>query len=130
MPTRDLILQQALAATCEDRNAAYGPPEFQLHAAESLMDLLLGRRDAALQFLNMRPMCPVEIQAARMVCVKLSRIFCGPIFTADSYVDLAAYAAIMGEAAARSHLLEEKAREEKAQDEFKIEGNNFIRTSK
>ena len=96
MTIRGNILELARQATDNDRNREYGDPYFQLGLAGDLKFLLrLQHRE-----IGLRQIGNAEWEAIDMVCTKLSRVVLGQV-KRDTYIDLAAYAAIAGECAAR-----------------------------
>lgn len=92
---RECILKTALDYTCGDRNASYGDPTVQLGLAGHLKGLVWEYYAQN----GSRLIVPAEREAIDMILTKLSRLIVGPEPGQDTYIDLAAYAAIAGEAA-------------------------------
>lgn len=89
-PIRVEILREGEALTHGARDAEYGPPAINMAAAGEMKHLM--RRHAT------RTLSPAEWEALDMVVTKLSRLLTGTP-KRDTYVDMAAYAAIAGEIA-------------------------------
>lgn len=89
---RGSILEAARAATEGDRNKSYGDPGDQLGLAGVLKEIVRAHM--------LRDVSPGEMEALDMVLTKLSRAVMGEAPGRDTYVDMAAYAAIAGELAA------------------------------
>jgi hypothetical protein len=78
---RDAILAKATEYTMSDRNAQYGDPGEQMALAGELKNVI--------RTYVTRDILPAEL--------KISRAVIGPDPGADTYIDMAAYAAIAGE---------------------------------
>ena len=96
LPVRGQLLALASEATCGQRNLAYGDPSVQLALAGQLKHLCHSFFHAGK---DVRHIKAAEWEAIDMCLTKLSRIVMGPVITKDTYIDLAAYAAIAGECA-------------------------------
>ena len=92
---RGKILLEAKNLTEGDRNRTYGDPAVQLSLAGELKAVVHNAHMAS----GKRAISAAEWEAIDMVLSKVSRIVLGPKARTDSYVDLAAYAAIAGEIA-------------------------------
>lgn len=97
---RDFILDTAREATMGDRNRTHGDPMDNLGLAGELKVLFRTYARKA-----MRPISAAEQEAIDLCLTKISRIAVGSL-NPDNYIDLAAYAAIAGEAATRSAINE------------------------
>ncbi len=88
-PTRVSILNEAVSLTTGDRLNDYGPPEVNFQRIADLWNVQFARllRDGS-------RFTPTDV-ALGMAQVKLARAVQSPI--RDTFVDLAAYAAIAGE---------------------------------
>lgn len=91
-PARVEMLAEAMDLTWGARDKEYGPPAINLRAAGDLK--------ATMRKHIVRDIGPAELEALDMVLTKLARIITGTP-KRDSYVDLAAFAAIAGEVAER-----------------------------
>ena len=87
---RDAILAKATEYTMSDRNAQYGDPGEQMALAGELKALIRAHAK--------RDILPAELEALDSVLLKISRAVIGPDPGIDTYIDMAAYAAIAGEA--------------------------------
>lgn len=103
MTIRGNILATAREYTEEDRNKEYGDPYPQLGLAGLLKALLREHHSVH----GLRMLGPAEWEAIDMICTKISRVILGQV-KQDTYIDLAAYAAIAGECAARFGKLNEQ----------------------
>lgn len=83
---RAQILDEAKRLTTGDRNRTYGPPGAQHQHAAEILSAITGREFTA------------EDMVLAMIAIKLSRLAVSPGH-ADTYLDLAAYSAILGEIA-------------------------------
>lgn len=101
--TRGDFLRLAAALTEGDRNATHGDPIEQNGLAGLMFQLWRSRAERNEAMISNMPALEraALVQAAAMCFIKLSRIACGSQHNPDNYVDLAAYAGIMGEAAQR-----------------------------
>ena len=90
--TRAEILDAARAAVTTDRNSTYGEPEDSFHAVAAIWYALDQARGA-------RSRGPADV-ALYLAALKMVRATSNPAH-ADSWVDLAGYAACGGEIAAR-----------------------------
>jgi hypothetical protein len=86
---RDAILAKATEYTMSDRNAQYGDPGEQMALAGELKNVI--------RTYVTRDILPAELEALDSVLLKISRAVIGPDPGADTYIDMAAYAAIAGE---------------------------------
>ena len=84
MTTRKDILDLAAQAVLTDRNTSYGEPEDNFRTISRFWSVYLGVE-----------LCPQDV-AAMMVMLKIARIRVNPGHI-DSMVDIAGYAACMGE---------------------------------
>ena len=107
-PVREQILATAQGLIGGERELAYGNPLRQLGFSRRLKAMFWDEWvvNAA------RSVSPAEWEAIDMILTKLSRLACGPAPGRDTYIDIAGYAAIAGEAAAAAERLEEKAQED------------------
>lgn len=90
---RGNILGHAAYLTEGERDEMYGDPMLNLSCAGML-------KQTANRF-KQRQMSAAEQEAIDQCFSKIARIYTGPRYIPDTYIDLAAYAAIAGEAAAR-----------------------------
>lgn len=99
--SREAILREAIALTTGDRNRTYGDPYKNLSTTGTLLHNLL-EKDG-----NFGILAENYAMAATkaMIAAKLARIAVNPAHR-DNYVDLAAYAAILGEVAAKAYRYE------------------------
>ncbi len=102
---REKVLRLAIDATCSDRNRSYGDPVVQLGYAGHLKDDFRAMHDGEGQ----RLIGTGEWEALDMILTKLSRLVIGPAPGRDTYIDIAAYAAIAWECALAAQRLEEEA---------------------
>ena len=105
---REQILATAQGLIGGERELAYGNPLRQLGFSRRLKAMFWDEWvvNAA------RSVSPAEWEAIDMILTKLSRLACGPAPGRDTYIDIAGYAAIAGEASAAAERLEEKAQED------------------
>lgn len=94
--TRAEVLEAARVCVCGGRDADYGQPE----DCFGLIGRLWGSYLAAVLGVPIGTIAPEHV-AGMMALLKLARDAAGN--RADSYVDLAGYAACMGELATRGH---------------------------
>jgi hypothetical protein len=89
------IAQKATDLVGGDRKAAYGDVVDGLEKIATMMN-------AVLTIAGKSPAIPIEARdvAMLMVAMKTARVYTGP-FRADSFVDIAGWAAVAGEAASR-----------------------------
>ncbi len=90
---RGNILAIALELIEGARTEAYGDPMLNLDCASVLKNTV--------RAFKQRQMSAVEQEAIDQCLTKIARIYTGPRYLPDNYIDLAGYAAIAGEAAAR-----------------------------
>lgn len=83
--TRAEILDAANSCVCKDRNDQYGSPENNFHVIGELWTAYLGQK-----------ILPEDV-AAMMILFKVGRIKTAQVPVADSWVDVAGYAACGGE---------------------------------
>lgn len=99
---RRVLLEQALAATCGERNVSYGSPNKNLADCAALWTAYLAGKYHGLQpgYLPEHTYGRFELTSEDVawlnVLQKIARTFHG-IGAADTYIDAAAYAAIAGE---------------------------------
>lgn len=82
------LLNEAARLTGQDRNREYGEPRPNMQCAGELKEVIRRWRS--------RSVSPAELEALDMCCTKMARLMTGKP-KADTYIDLAAYAAIAGE---------------------------------
>ena len=96
--TREYILREAARIVCGDRNEQYGEPEDSFRAIAEFWETYVRERCVT-------PGASVCIQAAdvamMMVLLKVARTFCAT--KADTYIDIAGYAACAAEAEANNN---------------------------
>lgn len=99
--TREYILKEAARIVCNDRNEQYGEPEDRFRAIAELWETYV--RETCVT-----PGADVCIHAAdvamMMVLLKVARTFGGT--KADTYIDIAGYAACAGEIAIDGNMQE------------------------
>lgn len=99
--TREYILREAARIVCHDRNTQYGEPEDSFRAIAELWETYVRENCVS-------PGADVCIQAAdvalMMVLLKVARTFGGT--KADTYIDIAGYAACAAETAANTYEME------------------------
>lgn len=93
--TRPEILDAAKACVCGQREQDYGKPEDNFRLIAHLWNVYLGLE-------GFNEIAPLDV-AMMMALLKIARISTGT-GTADSFVDLAGYAACGGEIAEASHV--------------------------
>ena len=96
--TREYILREAARIVCGDRNAQYGEPEDNFRVIAELWETYVRERCVSLG-------ADVCINAAdvamMMVLLKVARTFCAT--KADTYIDIAGYAACAAEIEANNN---------------------------
>ena len=94
LSVRESILRTAIDFTTGDRDVEYGDPVTQLGQAGYLKQIVRQfNRDNP----TARRLSFAEWDAIDMILEKLSRLICGGMSKRDTYIDVAAYAAIAGE---------------------------------
>lgn len=97
--TRSEILDSARLAVCEDRNEQYGEPEDSFSVIAKLWSVYLTERCAPPGAeIDVTPECAAEM----MVLFKIARSATSIEAKADTYADMAGYAACAGELACGS----------------------------
>ena len=96
--TREYILREAARIVCEDRNAQYGEPEDSFRAIAEFWETYVRERCVS----KGADVCiePADV-AMMMVLLKVARTFGGT--KADTYIDIAGYAACAAEAEANNN---------------------------
>lgn len=100
LPIRGQILMTGAKITCPggDRNTAYGDPIVNLGLAGELKRLVREHQRGTAQI------GPAQQEALDNVLTKLARCYTGSPQSRDTYIDMANYAAIAGEAAEREKM--------------------------
>ena len=94
--TREYILREAARIVCGDRNAQYGEPEDSFRAIAEFWETYVRERCVT----PGADVCIDEADVAMMmVLLKVARTFCAT--KADTYIDIAGYAACAAEAEAK-----------------------------
>lgn len=94
--TREYILREAALIVCGDRNEQYGEPEDSFRAIAELWETYVRERCVS----TGADVCIKEADVAMMmVLLKVARTFRGT--KADTYIDIAGYAACAAEAEAK-----------------------------
>lgn len=94
--TREEILESARICVCGERPTDYGSPEDSFAAIADLWTVYINQTAELQDYLELTP---VDV-ACMMALLKIARIAKGT-GTADSFIDLAGYAACGGEIATR-----------------------------
>lgn len=93
--TREEILREAIRTVCEDRNTQYGEPEDSFHVIAEFWTTYIREKCVSQDAIDV---CISEEDVGMlMVLFKVARAICGT--KADTYIDIAGYAACAGEIA-------------------------------
>ena len=96
--TREYILKEAARIVCGDRNAQYGEPEDSFRAIAEFWETYVRERCVS----KGATVCIQEADVAMMmVLLKVARTICGT--KADTYIDIAGYAACAAEIEANNN---------------------------
>ena len=96
--TREYILREAARIVCGDRNAQYGEPEDSFRAIAEFWETYVRERCVSK---GAKVVIQAEDVAMMMVLLKVARTFCAT--KADTYIDIAGYAACAAEVEANKN---------------------------
>ena len=99
--TREYILREAARIVCGDRNEQYGNPEDSFRAIAEFWETYVRERCVSK---GANVCIQAEDVAMMMVLLKVARTICGT--KADTYIDIAGYAACAGEIALDGNMQE------------------------
>ena len=101
--TREYILKEAARIVCYGRNTQYGEPEDSFRVIAALWTIYVAEKCAPE---NAYVCIAPEDAAMMMALLKIARTASGVIHKADTYIDIAGYAACAAETAANTYEME------------------------